>query len=238
MFTDGMVDGKQVASTDLMRRWQRDTRTGEFIAPPPSRYAGQKGRICVPWPPGDLLLSKYRRADDAIITPAVQAVAQLQRRRLSRTLDCAYVRPVALGDRPAYAAFADKSLRAHCIEMRKRLLKHPARMQVEYETVREVDPEYANALRDAGVPTTAIQRAAAMMQFSGSHAAADPLDAKDPPMAPPRPPQGGLPFDPAGGSTRSSKTWLGPAVLGGAALVTSIGIAVGVARHRRTAAAM
>jgi hypothetical protein len=33
-------------------------------------------------------------------TPAVQAVAQLQRRRLSRSLDCAYVRPLAVDGRP------------------------------------------------------------------------------------------------------------------------------------------
>ncbi len=236
MYTDGMVDGKLVTSGDLALRWQRDAKTGEFIAPPPSKYANGKGRICIPWPPGDLLLSKYRRADDAIITPAVQAVAQLQRRRLSRTLDCAYVRPFAAGDRPAYAAFADKSLQAHCVEMRKRLLTHPARMKVDYDTVRAVDPEYANALRDAGVPTTAIQRHAAMMKLSASKAATEPLDPKDPPVGPPRPLQGGLPFDPNPndpGNGKSGRSWLGPAVLGGAALVTTIGLAVGVARTRR-----
>ena len=237
MYTDGMVKGELVTSGDMARRWTRDAKTGEFIAPPLSPFAGQKGRICVPWPPGDLLLSKYRRADDAIITPAVQAVAQLQRRRLSRSLDCAYVRPVAVGDRPAYAAFADKSLRAHCIEMRKRLLTHPARMQVEYETVRAVDPEYADALRDAGVPTTAAQRAAASMKIAGSKAATQPLDAKDPPVGPPRPLQGGLPFDPTPGDEKAGRSWLGPVVLGGAALVTTIGVAVGVARSRRAAAA-
>jgi len=241
MYTDGMVNGKLVASSDLARRWTRDAKTGAFIAPPPSIYAGQEGRICVPWPPGDLLLSKYRRADDAIITPAVKAVAQLQRRRLSRTLDCAYVRPVAVGDRPAYAAFADKALRTHCMEMRKRLLTHPARMKVDYETVRQVDPEYADALRDAGVPTTAAQRAAVMMKFSASKAATEPLDTKDPPVGPPRPLQGGLPFDPNPNPTpeneQAGRSWMGPVVLGGAALVTTIGIAIGVARHRRPAAA-
>ena len=237
MYTDGMVKGELVTSGDMARRWTRDAKTGEFIAPPLSPFAGQKGRICVPWPPGDLLLSKYRRADDAIITPAVQAVAQLQRRRLSRSLDCAYVRPVAVGDRPAYAAFADKSLRAHCIEMRKRLLTHPARMQVEYETVRAVDPEYADALRDAGVPTTAAQRAAAMMKIAGSKSATQPLDSKDPPIGPPRPLQGGLPFDPTPGDEKAGRNWLGPVVLGGAALVTTIGVAVGVARSRRAATA-
>ena len=236
MYTDAMVKGQQVTSGDMARRWARDAKTGEFIAPPPSPFAGEERRICVPWPPGDLLLSKYRRADDAIITPAVQAVAQLQRRRLSRSLDCAYVRPFAVGDRPAYAAFADKSLQAHCVEMRKRLLTHPARMQIEYETVRAVDPEYADALRDAGVPTTAAQRAAATMKIAGSKAATQPLDAKDPPVGPPRPLQGGLPFDPTPGDEKTGRSWLGPVVLGGAALVTTIGVAVGVTRSRRAAA--
>jgi len=237
MYTDAVVDGKIVTSGDGSHRWERDAKTGAFIAPPPSPFAGHKGRICVPWPPGDLLLSKYRRADDAIITPAVKAVAQLQRRRLSRSLDCAYVRPIAVGDRPAYAAFADKSLQAHCIEMRKRLLTHPARMQVEYETVQAVDPEYADALRSAGVPTTAAQRTAAMMKMAGFKAATQPLDPKEPPMGPPRPLQGGLPFDPTPGDTTTGRSWLGPVVLGGAALVTTIGLAVGVARSRQRAAA-
>ena len=234
MFTDVVVDGKIVTSDEGTRRWARDAKTGEFIAPPPSPFAGHKGCICVPWPPGDLLLSTYRRADDAIITPAVKAVAQLQRRRLSRSLDCAYVRPFAVGDRPAYAAFADKSLQAHCVEMRKRLLTHPARMQVEYETVRAVDPEYADALRGAGVPTTAAQRAAAMMKVTGFKAATQPLDPKEPPLGQPRPLQGGLPFDPTPEDAKTGRNWLGPVVLGGTALVTTIGVAIGVARSRRT----
>ena len=237
MYTDVMVDGKRVTSGDGGQRWTRDAKTGAFIAPPPSPWAGRAGHLCVPWPPGDLLLSKYRRADDAIITPAVKAVAQLQRRRLSRSLDCAYVRPFAVGDRPAYAAFADKSLQAHCVEMRKRLLTHPARMQVEYETVRAVDPEYADALRGAGVPTTAAQRAAAMMKVTGFKAATQPLDPKEPPLGPPRPLQGGLPFDPTPEDAKDGRSWLGPVVLGGAALVTTIGLAIGVARSRRTIAA-
>jgi hypothetical protein len=83
MFTEGEVNGVRVDGNDLARKWLRDAKTGAYTAPPPSPYMNGKGRFCVPWPPGDLLLSKYRRADDAIITPAVQAVAQLQRRRLS-----------------------------------------------------------------------------------------------------------------------------------------------------------
>ncbi|MBA3550311.1 MAG: hypothetical protein H0T76_27870 [Nannocystis sp.] len=234
LYTDAMVNGARVTSGDMGRRWSRDAKTGEFIAPPRSSWAGREGHLCVPWPPGDLLLSKYRRADDAIITPAVRAVAQLQRSRLSRSLDCAYVRPIAVGDRPAYAAFADNpSLRDHCIDMRKRLLKHPGRMQVEYETVRQVDPEYADALRQAGVPTTAIQRAAAKMKFAGT-AANEPLDPRQPPPVRPLPLQGGLPFDPNPDDGQAGRRWLGPAVLGGAALVTAISVAVGVTRSRRS----
>ena len=236
MFTEGEVNGVRVDGNDLARKWLRDAKTGAYTAPPPSPYMNGKGRFCVPWPPGDLLLSKYRRADDAIITPAVQAVAQLQRRRLSRSLDCAYVRPEAVDGRPAYAAFAgpgNAALRDYCIEMRKRLLTHPDRMKVEYETVREVDKEYADALRTSGVPTTALQRAAAMSKLGGNpKAAGQPLDPKQPAPARPLPAQGGLAFDPNPETTPRGPTWVKPAIYGGAALVSSIALALGI-KHVR-----
>ena len=55
----------------------------------------------------------------------------------------------------------------------------------------------------------------------------------------PRPLQGGLPFDPnpGPGDDKAGRSWMGPVVLGGAALVTTIGIAIGVARNRRSVAA-
>ena len=236
MFTEGEVNGVRVDGNDLARKWLRDAKTGAYTAPPPSPYMNGKGRFCVPWPPGDLLLSKYRRADDAIITPAVQAVAQLQRRRLSRSLDCAYVRPVAVDGRPAYAAFAgpgNAALRDYCIEMRKRLLTHPDRMKVEYETVLEVDKEYADALRTAGVPTTAMQRATAMAKFGANPKAGQPLDPKQPAPARPLPSQGGLAFDPNPGSTTDRPAWVKPAIYGGAALVSSIALALGI-KHVRS----
>jgi len=234
MYTEGEVNGVRVDGNDLPRKWLHDAKTGIYTAPPPSTFMNGEGRYCVPWPPGDLLLSKYRRADDAIITPAVQAVAQLQRRRLSRSLDCAYVRPVAVDGRPAYAAFAgpgNAALRDYCIEMRKRLLTHPDRMKVEYETVLAVDREYADALRTAGVPTTAAQRATAMAKFRPK-AASQPLDPKQPAPARPLPAQGGLAFDPDPGSTPDRPTWVKPAIYGGAALVSSIALALGI-RHVR-----
>ena len=236
-FTDGVTDGKRW-SFETAQKWPRDEKTGEFRAPPPSKYGQRREYACVPWPPVELLLSQYKRADEVITTPAARAVAQLQRRRLSRSLDCAYVRPLAAEGRPAYAAFVDNtSLRDHCIEMRKRLLKHPARMGVEYETVLEVDKEYAEALRETGIPTTPAQRAVTKLGKTLGSAASEPLDPKEPPPAEAFPLQGGLPFDPGGGED-SGRSWLGPAILGGAALATTIGIAIGVSRRSRAGARM
>ena len=232
-FADGIAgDGKRFGF-EAAQPWPRDKNTGEYSAPPPSKFRNRPNYANIPWPPAELLLSQYRRADEVMTTPAVQAVAKLQRRRLSRSLDCAYVRPTAVDGRPAYAAFVDnKPLRDHCIEMRKLLLKHPARMQVEYETVREVDKEYAEALRASGVPTTAAQRA--IKKFAGKLSASEAsLDPTEPAPEAPLPPQGGLPFDPVP-PTERGRGWLGPVLLGGAALATTLGIVLGV-RHRRSA---
>lgn len=235
-FADGVADGKRYAY-ETAQPWPYDAKSGEFSAPPPSKFGNRSGYTCVPWPPAELLFSQYRRADEVLTTPAVRAIAQLQRRRLSRSLDCAYVRPVAASGRPAYAAFAaDGELRDHCMAMRKVLLKHPARMGVEYETVREVDPEYAEALKAAGVPTTAAQRATAKLGKMVAAGANEPLDPKEPPPDRPVPPQGGLAFDPDPVGDGDSRRWLGPALLGGAALATAIGVAVGVRRVRSSAA--
>ena len=233
-FYSDLVDGSRRAQSGyLPQKWSRDPKTGEFLAPPVYAQTRGRGLVCVPWPPGELLLSKYKRADDTIVLPAVRAVAQLQRRRLSRSLDCAYVRPDPVGDKPAYAAFRDKSLRDLCLEMRKRLLTHPSRMLVEYETARDVDPEYAKALKDAGVPTTAAQRAVARVGLRGVSASPDVIDPQAPPPDPALPPQGGLPFGPQSEKSRDGPGWLGPAVLGGAALATTLAALVGVARSRR-----
>ena len=229
LYTDIQTGTVRTQSGDLPAKYSREPKTGEYIAPPPSRFARAPGYTCVPWPAGELLLSEYRRADEAIVLPAVRAVAELQRRRLSRTLDCAYVRPEATRDKPIHAAFRDASLKARCLEMRTRLLSHPARFEVDYETAREVDPEYAAALRQSGVPTTAAQRAAAKFQLAGSRER--PLEEGGPPLPAPIDPQGGLPFDlhpPA--ESRRRGTW--GAVLGGAAVVSAVAAAVGIARHR------
>jgi hypothetical protein len=223
------VKGSARSQAGMPTKWTREG--ADYIAPSHADFEVSARVQCVPWPPGELLLSTYGRADDRIVIPALKAVAQLQRVRLARSLDAAYVRPEPVGDKPAYAAFRDPELRALALELRKKLLQHPSRMLVEYETAREVDPEYAAALKAAGVPTTPAQRAAALFSIRGEAATAEPLDPKVPAPPPPLPLQGGLPFEPDPRPTRAS--WLGPAVLGGAALLTAIGVAVGVSRHRR-----
>jgi hypothetical protein len=228
-FYSDYVKGDARTQAGMPTRYTRDADTGEYIAPVNAHFERSARVQCVPWPPGELLLSTYRRADDAIVIPALRAVAQLQRRRLARTLDCAYVRPLAVGDKPAYAAFRDPALRELCIKLRKDLLTHPSRMAIAYETALEVDPEYAAALKAAGVPTTPAQRAAASLSLRGPDSAR-PLDPRVPAPEKPLPAQGGLPFDPA--PQPSGARWLGPALLGGAALATTIGVALGVARAR------
>jgi hypothetical protein len=231
-----MVNGERVASGDMGAPLDAGREDRRVHRPAALAVAGREGPLCVPWPLATCSLSKYRRADDAITTPAVKAVAQLQRSRLSRSLDCAYVRPIAVGDRPAYAAFADNtSLRDHCIEMRKRLLKAPRAHAGRIRDRARGRPGVRGCAARAGVPTTAIQRAAMKMKFAGA-AANQPLDPKQPPPGRPLPLQGGLPFDPNPDDGQTGRSWLGPAVLGGAALMTTIGIAIGVARSRRSVA--
>ena len=231
------ADAPRTQSGHLPTKWTRNPKTGDYIAPPVDpRAARGRDHTCIPWPPGDLLLATYARADDRIALPAIRAVAKLQRARLARSLDCAYVRPDPVGDKPAYAAFRDPALRQLCLDMRKRLLTHPTRMLIEYETARDVDPEFAAALRAAGIPTTPAQRAAAKFKIRAPEAA-EPLDERIPPAGDPVEPQGGIPFDPEPEDpTQPSRArWLGPAILGGAAVAATIAVAVGITRRRRAA---
>lgn len=231
LFTDiTRKSGPRSQSGDYPQKWSVDPKTGEFVAPPTNKFSGAPGYTCAPWPPGELLLTNYKRADDALVIPALRAVAELQRRRLARSLDCAYVRPNAVGDKPRYAAFENVALRERCMDLRKRLLSHPSRFEVDYVTARDVDPEYAAALKDAGVPTNPIQRGSAKLAVGAK--GQRPLDEKEPEPPPPLPPQGGLPFDLEDIVPNRSnwKRWVG-----GAAVVSSLAaaIGVGVARHRR-----
>ena len=228
LYTD--INGKtgRQQSGEYPTKFTRDPKTGEYVAPPKSRFARSGGYTCIPWPPGELLMTQYRRADEAIVIPALRTVAELQRRRLSSTLDCAYVRPEPVDGKPRYAAFGDAALRDRCKELRKRLLTHPSRFLVDYDTALAVDREYAAALKAAGVPTTQAQRAVVRLQVAGR--GPRPLDEKDnTPLPSPLPPQGGLPFDISGTAPAKRGRW--GLVLGGAAALTAVAAAVGVARR-------
>jgi hypothetical protein len=144
-----------------------------------------------PWPTGAELFSYYQRPDQAIITPACDALGRAQLRSLETTLVCAYVRPVESGGMPAYAAFTGKgtALRDRCLAVRALLLKHEARFEVDLADVDAVDPAYAALLRKAGVGKSATS-----MKLSGGKArplVEDPSGSDEAPI----PPADGLAFD-------------------------------------------
>jgi hypothetical protein len=144
-----------------------------------------------PWPTGVELFSYYQRPDQAIITPACEALGRAQLRSLETTLVCAYVRPVESGGMPAYAAFTGKgtALRDRCLAVRALLLKHEARFDVDLADVDAVDPAYAALLRKAGVGKNA-----ASMRLSGAKTrplVEDPSGSDEAPI----PPADGLGFD-------------------------------------------
>jgi hypothetical protein len=84
-----------------------------------TRTVGREARS-QPWPTGVELFSYYQRPDQAIITPACDALGRAQLRSLETTLVCAYVRPVESQGMPAYAAFTGKgtALRDRCLAVR------------------------------------------------------------------------------------------------------------------------
>jgi len=118
-----------------------------------------------PWPTGAELLSYYQRPDQAIITPACDALGRAQLRALETSLVCAYVRPVESHGMPAYAAFTGKSkvLRDRCLAVRELLLKHEARFEVDLADVDAIDPAYAALLRKSGAG-----KQAGSMKLSGA----------------------------------------------------------------------
>lgn len=131
--------------------------SGEIISPArlSGRVRGGDARA-VPWPSGEELLSYYKPPDQAIITPACDALRRAQLRSLETTLVSAYVRPDACKGLQGeslepYAAFKDEGLRIRCREVRELLLSHDARFGVSLADVDAVDPPYAARLRAAGV---------------------------------------------------------------------------------------
>jgi len=143
-------DGRQLAGPGDMavRSWD-----GRIISP--ARMSGFKDGSdarAVPWPAGEERMSYYKPPDQAIITPACDALRRAQMRSLETTLVCAYVRPDEARGLPAYAAFVkDAALRDRCRALREALLKHEARFSVSLADVDAVDPEYAARLRKSGV---------------------------------------------------------------------------------------
>lgn len=179
---------------------------GPAMAPNESIWRGWR---CVSWPAGTDLLSVYRWPFESIVGPALKRLAELQRTCLRRTFVCAMVRPFEVQGLKPYGAFvgaAGKAMRDRCVDARKALLASPQRMMVSYQDAKLIDPEFAAALADSGVPTTEVARQAAFRKF-GLTPGINSMDnggGIGPDVPPPLAPQGGVAFggeeDPGGGS--------------------------------------
>jgi len=211
---------------------------GKIISP--ARLNGKvNGKFlrAVPWPLGEELMSVFRPPDQAIVTPACEALRRAQLRSLETTLVCAYVRPVeAKGPKgellPAYGAFlADTELRDRCRDIREHLLTHDARFSVSLVDVDAVDPAFGVRLRKAGVG----KPQAGLKKLSGGKApplVEHPSGKAELPIAP----ADGLPFDRRPvrvGRSRGPGRWAkGLAIGAGVAVVGAAGTAL--VMNRRT----
>ncbi|MDC0719933.1 hypothetical protein [Nannocystis bainbridge] len=169
---------------------------GHLASSGPVRLPNQlpKGWRCHGWPSGEELLTPYHWPYESIVGPALAHLRKLQRECLFRTFVAAYVRPLDLPGRPRHGAFKDKDLQARCIEARAALLKSPQRFLVSYTDAKLADPEYAELLAAAGVPTTEVARQAALRQFAAKGGAGGAIDPNPAPLPPPLAPQGGVAF--------------------------------------------
>lgn len=148
----------------------------------------------IPWPPPEVDAADYASPYDAIVRPALERLRRQQIAALKTTVVCAYVRPVPVGDRPAYGAFAAQQpgpdgvdLRQICIDMRKQLLASDKRFLVNLDDARAIDPNFADALQASGVTGTWRDRTRAM-------GVRGPLVDGAAPPPPGEEPQGGVPF--------------------------------------------
>jgi len=142
---------------------------------------------------------QFLRPDESLTTPALKRVRSRQMSALTNSLSCAYVRPRKdqVTGQPAFAAFQDpgpatkngfdnfgQQLRAECDRARELLLEHPARWKVNYWDVRDVDPQFAERLKNS-------QQGHPPLGFASEPSKLDP--GVDPGPAPEEP-QGGVPF--------------------------------------------
>lgn len=193
LFEESMKGPTEGGTNIMAKVYEREPGSGRFV-----KSGGRavntnnitKGFKCSPWPSGYELLSTYARPDDAFILPAVRRLRKLQERALESTLVSAYCRPVEVAGLPAYAAFAaNKKLRDRCLEVRKILLGHDARFQVNLRDVADIDPQFEKQLRAAGVTNSPSQMAMKFGKISGSIGKDEPLPDALPPA------KGTIPFD-------------------------------------------
>lgn len=180
----------------------------------PATWRGDRapdGYRRMPWPPPEADASQYASPYEAFIRPALERLRRQQLAALQSTEVCAYVRPVAVADLPAYGAFRDPTLRQLCLAMREQLLKSPRRFCVDLADVDPIDPTFAARLRASGVTGTWRDRTHCL----GYQAAPLVDGAPQPPAG--EPPQGGVAFD--GQLAAAARSGKGPAAAAAAALL-------------------
>jgi len=145
----------------------------------------------MPWPTPEAAAAEYAPVYETLIRPAVQALLKRQIQCLRSTLVCAYTRPVAVDNKPAYAAFAKSPLlRKLCLDVREQLLKHDARFLVNLRDVDDIDPKFAAELRKSGVNNSIGQKQAGLGRLNDADLTGD-----DAPMPPAPQIGGGVAFE-------------------------------------------
>jgi hypothetical protein len=120
-------------------------------------------------PHGEWPTTTFMPVSQGIIAPALKILRQRQMSALAHSLACAYVRPRAVGNLPAFAAFRDpgppepglphyndpgvntwgKQLIARCDAMRARFLVHLDRYKTRTADVKEIDPPFGQKLQES-----------------------------------------------------------------------------------------
>lgn len=148
---------------------------------------------------------QYRYIWPAIVRPALSRLRNRQWWYLSRSLVCAYVRPIDVAGKPAYSAFQDptpagggeswgQKLTRRCLEMRQVLLSHPERFKVRLADVDYIDPQFAQQLRQSGVKEDSWRYTGPHTQLAqGSIASTGLGNDNEPPPDPEPGAEGGFP---------------------------------------------
>lgn len=138
-----------------------------FREPPGEPERNRDTTKCIAFPPVEASLLSWTDVYSGLVKPTIDFLKAEQKAGLRKSLVCAYVRPDPVNDLPPYVAFAaDPELAQECRDAREILLGHPARFAVRLADVDDIDPAFAQRLRDSGVTNSASQFSQALSEDS------------------------------------------------------------------------